>query len=86
MLVWIDRYLKKPIDVEALVVIIEEYFPIKRLRDSLALESKEKFVYSKKSNIILYKELDLTGKIYSAVLNNLGYSVDMYSCTSAVKK
>ena len=74
-----DRYLKKPIDVEELVVVIEEYFPIKTLRDSLDLESKETFVDSKKSNIILYKELDLTGKIYSAVLSNLGYSVDMYS-------
>jgi CheY-like chemotaxis protein len=74
-----DRYLKKPIDVEELVGIIEEYFPIQRLRDSLSLESKEDMVSNKKSNIILYKELDLTGKIYSAVLTNLGYSVDVYN-------
>ena len=74
-----DRYLKKPIDVEELVVIIEEYFPIKTLRNSLSLESKKHLLNSKKFNIILYKELDLTGKIYSAVLNNLGYSVDVYS-------
>jgi len=74
-----DRYLKKPIDVEELVGIIEEYFPIQRLRDSLSLESKEDRVSNKKSKIILYKELELTGKIYSAVLTNLGYSVDVYS-------
>ena len=75
-----DRYLKKPIDLEELVSVIEEYFPIHRLRDSLSLESKEELLDSKnKSNIILYKELDLTGKIYSAVLNNLGYSVDVFS-------
>jgi signal transduction histidine kinase/CheY-like chemotaxis protein len=74
-----DRYLKKPIDVEELVVIIEEYYPIQRLRDSLSLEYKEEYIDSNKSNIILYKELELTGKIYSAVLSNLGYSVDMYS-------
>ncbi len=67
-----DRYLKKPIDIKELLMIIEEYFPIKSLRKSLYLKNK-------KSNIILYKELDLTGKIYSAVLNNLGYSVDVYS-------
>ena len=74
-----DRYLKKPIDVEELVVIIEEYFPIQKLRDTLTLESKNELKNSKKSNILLYKELELTGKIYSAVLSNLGYSVDMYS-------
>ena len=74
-----DRYLKKPIDLEELVSVIEEYFPIQRLRDALDLESKEKLVENNKSNIILYKELTLTGKIYSAVLNNLGYSVDVYN-------
>ena len=78
-----DRYLKKPIDVKELLVIIEEYFPIQKLRDSLSLEyKKESTNSSNKSNIILYKELDLTGKIYSAVLNNLGYSVDTYSNTN----
>ncbi len=75
-----DKYLKKPIDVKELISIIEEYFPIQKLRDSLSLDYKEKSY--KKSNIILYKELDLTGKIYSAVLSNLGYSVDTYSNTN----
>jgi len=74
-----DRYLKKPIEVEELVGIIEEYHPIQGLRDSLYLESKKESLNYKKSKIILYKELDLSGKIYSAVLNNLGYSVDVYS-------
>jgi signal transduction histidine kinase/CheY-like chemotaxis protein len=78
-----DRYLKKPIDVKELLVIIEEYFPIQRLRDSLFLEYKEVSKSTQKSNIILYKELDVTGKIYSAVLNNLGYSVDVYNDTNA---
>ncbi len=78
-----DKYLKKPIDIEELVVIIEEYFPIQKLRDTLSLEYKEKPKNSNnKSNIILYKELELTGKIYSAVLNNLGYSVDTYNNTN----
>jgi DNA-binding response OmpR family regulator len=31
------------------------------------------------SKIILYKETPLTAKIYSAILNNLGYKVDTYS-------
>jgi len=76
--VGMDQYLKKPIDVEALVMVIEEYFPIQELRDSLSLASRD-ITRNQLSNIILYKETELTGKIYSAVLNNLGYKVDMYS-------
>jgi signal transduction histidine kinase/DNA-binding response OmpR family regulator len=74
-----DKYLRKPIDVKELLVIIEEYFPIQKLRDSLSLDYKIEHIDKKKSNIILFKELDLTGKIYSAVLSNLGYEVDVYS-------
>jgi CheY-like chemotaxis protein len=74
-----DRYLKKPIDVKELVAVIENLFPINELRDSLVLEEQEGEEKSSLSTIILYKETELTGKIYSAVLNNLGYKVDVYS-------
>jgi len=76
--VGMDRYLTKPIDVEELVMVIEEYFPIQELRDSLSLASNN-IEKNQLLNIILYKETELTGKIYSAVLNNLGYKVDVYS-------
>ena len=75
----LDRYLKKPLDVKELIVIIEEYFPIESLRDSLHLESQKELKESEKSHILLYKETELIGKIYTAVLNNLGYKVDTYS-------
>jgi len=74
-----DRYLKKPIDIADLLVVLEEYFPIETLRKSLCLQSKCELVKNKKPNILLYKELDLVGKIYASVLNNLGYTVDLYS-------
>ena len=77
--VGMDRYLKKPIDVAELTTIIEEYFPIKEIRDSMPLKNQPTVADSEKSKIILYKETELTAKIYAAVLGNLGYSVDMYS-------
>jgi DNA-binding response OmpR family regulator len=35
--------------------------------------------YGQDTHIILYKETILTGKIYSAVLHNLGYKVDSFT-------
>ena len=74
-----DRYLKKPIDVADLTTIIEEYFPINEIRDSMPLDNQSSIEGSKKLKIILYKETALMAKIYSAVLINLGYSVDRFS-------
>jgi CheY-like chemotaxis protein len=74
-----DRYLKKPIEVDELTNILEEYFPIHNIRESIPLDNQKEIETQKQSRIILYKETDLTAKIYSAVLNNLGYKVDMYS-------
>jgi len=76
--VGMDRYLKKPIDIAELTTIIEEYFPIDEIRDSMPLDNQLHVVGNEKSKIILYKETELMAKIYTAVLNNLGYSVDMY--------
>jgi len=74
-----DKYLKKPINIGELTTILEAYFPLQELRDTLILNKKEKSTDGKKSHIILYKETPLTAKIYSAVLSNLGYIVDKYS-------
>ncbi len=74
-----DKYLKKPINIEELTSILEEYFSINDIRDSIPLDNQNRLDNNKQSKIILYKETTLTAKIYSAVLNNLGYKVDMYS-------
>ena len=75
-----DKYLKKPINIGELTAILEAYFPLQELRDTLILNRKKKSNNSnQKSHIILYKETPLTAKIYSAVLSNLGYIVDKYS-------
>ena len=74
-----DKYLKKPIDVADLTVIIEEYFPIREIRDTIPLNGYIAPSKGAPPRVILYKETELTGKIYAAVLSNLGYSVDMYS-------
>ncbi len=71
-----DRYLKKPIDINELTAILEEYFPIVNIRNSIPLDKNSN---SKKEKIILYKETELNAKIYSAILKNLGYIVDVYS-------
>jgi signal transduction histidine kinase/CheY-like chemotaxis protein len=74
-----DRYLRKPIDVADLTAIIEEYFPIQEIRESIPLKAQSMDEGIAKEKIILYKETELTAKIYAAVLSNLGYSVDRYS-------
>ncbi len=70
-----DRYLKKPIDLKDLTSILEEYFPLEKIRKMVSFEDSNR----EEGRIILYKETPLTAKIYSAVLNNLGYNVDTYS-------
>ncbi len=74
-----DKYLKKPIDINELTAILEEYFPIVKIRNSIPLDNRN--INNKKiaSKIILYKETELNAKIYGAVLKNLGYIVDVYS-------
>ena len=62
-----------------LMVIIEEYFPIREIRDTIPLSDNIGVEEGIKHKVILYKETELTGRIYAAVLNNLGYSVDVYS-------
>jgi CheY-like chemotaxis protein len=49
-----DRYLKKPIDVAHLTTIIEEYFPIKEIRDSMPLKNQPTVAESEKYKIILF--------------------------------
>ncbi len=74
-----DRYLKKPIDINELTTILEEYFPIVNIRNSILLDNKHSNSEKRASKIILYKETELNAKIYSAILKNLGYIVDVYS-------
>jgi len=72
-----DKYLQKPINVEELTAILEEYFPLDDVRKTIPINENE-IKDKEMSKIILYKETPLTAKIYSAILNNLGYKVDTY--------
>jgi len=59
-----DDHLAKPIDIKRIKEVLDSYF-IKEV--------------SPIKNILLYKETKVTGKIYSSILKNLGYHVDVYS-------
>jgi signal transduction histidine kinase/CheY-like chemotaxis protein len=59
-----DGYLSKPIQLKELQMTIEKY----------RLEEEE----NSSKNILLYKETEVAGKIYSAMLENFGYNVDSY--------
>ena len=65
--VGMERYLGKPIQTDELMAVLREYYVVKTI-------NKEE----EKECILLYKETPLTGKIYLAILNNLGYKVDLY--------
>ena len=62
--VGMERYLGKPIQTEELKSVLREYYVVKTVDED-------------QENILLYKETPLTGRIYLAILNNLGYKVDM---------
>jgi len=57
-----DAHLEKPIKIDKLKGIIDKYI----LTSSISSK-----------NILLYKETEVAGKIYSAILKNLGYNVDI---------
>jgi CheY-like chemotaxis protein len=61
-----DGYLQKPLQITSLKNILNKYFKIKDVK-----------VEEKKKHILLYKGTKVSGRIYEAVLNNLGYKVDI---------
>jgi len=48
-----DRYLLKPIDIEVLMTILEDCFPINEIRDIIPLENNAKSNQSNMPKIIL---------------------------------
>jgi signal transduction histidine kinase/CheY-like chemotaxis protein len=62
-----DDYLSKPIKLDALKGLIAKY----------SIKKEERFKTPSKY-ILLYKKTEVGGKIYSAMLQNLGYIVDTY--------
>ncbi|HIM94264.1 MAG TPA: response regulator [Campylobacterales bacterium] len=68
-----DGYLSKPIQIDKLKNMISQYIHIKTNN-------------SPKKNILLYKETEVAGKIYSAMLQNFGYNVDTYHSEDAFKE
>ena len=67
-----DNYLSKPIQLEKLKDIITKY--------------AKKKTDNKAKNILLYKETEVAGKIYSAMLQNFGYNVDSYHLKEEFKQ
>jgi CheY-like chemotaxis protein len=61
-----NGYLEKPLQVSKLKAILQKYF----------LPQKKR-IEVKNSNVLLYKDTKVSGKIYEAILNNLGYKVDI---------
>jgi signal transduction histidine kinase/CheY-like chemotaxis protein len=61
-----DEFLEKPLQIQKLKEILQKHFRPK-------IEGKA----LKNSHVLLYKETKLSGKIYEAILNNLGYKVDI---------
>jgi len=70
-----DEYLEKPLHVAKLKTILQKYFL-----------PKKKSINIKNSNVLLYKETKLSGKIYESILNNLGYKVDISNSEDEFKK
>ena len=70
-----DGYLEKPLQVTKLKAILQKYFLPKKDR-----------IEVKNNNILLYKDTKVSGKIYEAILNNLGYKVDISHSEDAFKK
>jgi signal transduction histidine kinase/CheY-like chemotaxis protein len=70
-----DGYLGKPLEITSLKHILQKYFIPK---DRKMEETNEA--------ILLYKETKVSGRIYEAILNNLGYKVDISYSEDEFKK
>ena len=70
-----DGYLQKPLKLIELNNILKKYFLIKNLKEE-----------HKKEHILLYKNTKVSGRIYEAILNNLGYKVDLSHSEHEFKK
>ena len=94
-----DNYLSKPIEIVDLTNVIKEYLShnmveieekpekeIEQVQD-IPKEVEEKVIEKIEKNVIfdilLYKETALATNIYVAILNNLGYDVDIATSTDS---
>lgn len=71
-----DDYLNKPIQIDKLKSMIQKYSK-KETKKDIEISGK---------NVLLYKETEVAGKIYSAMLQNFGYSVDSYHLKDEFKE
>lgn len=80
-----DNYLSKPLELEKLSLLLEEYFPDKLVNTEKKLSVpkvsiiKENNIAIKKVDILLFHTLELVLKVYGSMLENLGYTVDSTS-------
>ncbi|HIP52198.1 MAG TPA: response regulator [Campylobacterales bacterium] len=79
-----DSYLSKPLELEKLSLILEEYFSHKIVdnRDEIIEENAKESIaviktVKRKSDILLYHSVPLIANLYKIILNNLKYDIDM---------
>jgi len=70
----LDLFLPKPIELKSMHSILKQYFP-------------DKIIYhSEHADIILYREMDINRKMFNALLQSMGYSVEIVSDRDLFKR
>jgi len=68
-----DEYISKPVDFDRLISVLKRFCADKQISNDI-------------KNILLYKETHTEAKIISAILEKLGYSVDIAKTIEEFKK
>lgn len=74
-----DEYVSKPINLEKFLTALKLFFP---KQESTKLKTNRESL----QDILLYKQTAMEAKIISAMLNKLGYSVDVVETIEALEK
>lgn len=74
-----DEYISKPINLEKFLTALKLFFP---KQESTKLKTNRESL----QDILLYKQTAMEAKIISAMLNKLGYSVDVVETIEALEK
>ena len=73
-----DEYVSKPINFNKFIKALEKFFPMENVKPKVDTNNVK--------DILLYKETITEAKIISAILNKLGYSVDVVENIEELKR
>ncbi len=76
----LDDYVSKPIQLEKFMVVLEKYFKNSHLRRNITP------VDSLIKDILLFKETAMESKIIGAILEKIGYSVEVVNTINELRK